>query len=488
MERLGRRTAEILHKKRKWFRWVRECQDTEDAHRDSEKKKVKQEAAMFKRHQKDMEMRQNELKAKEYARRQETDLETAFLERMSLKELEEKEAVWDPIEDVMEDERGTYLDLIKHFLFMTDDSQSQNPTTLALSDTATPDRKNQPQSDALADRNKSSKSKKSIKKGGAQESGKVLPDKSLQEDRSQICQRLKDGASINYGEGSHILGTVDTPIMLKDKTAPLPDEDIDRLLGEVTEVKLLLFCRMLLSHSSLTKHAIDADSVQEFLDNKDITDADLRDICLKMEKPGLQEIRDACADLGRREEEGEANNGADFAEESEINSADESEKNYERNHRANKLIKGRKRRMAKAWSSEREKAIMQKEDPVTSSMRNDAGKEAKSTFIDFGEIGEEGNFRSKKVRVKICGKYIYNYASERAVSRSGWLQFSIIAKDSELRDAIHLCRHWDEFWELSILAAWQYFPTANWLLWKGDRPRQQLLQMVSKWLSRLIFR
>lgn len=77
---------------------------------------------MFKRHQKELQVHTKEQKAKEYIRRQETELETAYLERMSEKEVEEKEAEWDPIEDVMEDERGTYVDLIKHFLFMNKES------------------------------------------------------------------------------------------------------------------------------------------------------------------------------------------------------------------------------------------------------------------------------------------------------------------------------------------------------------------------------
>ena len=91
------------------------------------------------------------------------------------------------------------------------------------------------------------------------------------------------------------------------------------------------------------------------------------------------------------------------------------------------------------------------------------------TLIDFGELDDEGKFRSKKMRVKICGRYVYSYPSERAISRGGWLQFCLIAKDSRLHDAIMLCRHWDEFYDLNIVANFQYFLAANWLIWKGDR-------------------
>lgn len=49
--------------------------------------------------------------------------------------------------------------------------------------------------------------------------------------------------------------------------------------------------------------ALKAANVEEFLSDKEVGDTDLRDLCLKMDNPGLQEIRDACADLGRGEEE-----------------------------------------------------------------------------------------------------------------------------------------------------------------------------------------
>ena len=63
--------------------------------------------------------------------------------------------------------------------------------------------------------------------------------------------------------------------------------------------------------------------------------------------------------------------------------------------------------------------------------------------------------------------------------RGGWLHFSIIAKGSSLFDAMTLCRNWDEFYELTMLASFQYFPASNWATWVGDRKRQQMLQLVS---------
>ena len=76
-------------------------------------------------------------------------------------------------------------------------------------------------------------------------------------------------------------------------------EDAAEILKEVAQVKELLFCRLLLSLASVLPAAIRADSIQEFLSDPEINTADLRDICLRLEQPSLQEIRDACADLAQ---------------------------------------------------------------------------------------------------------------------------------------------------------------------------------------------
>lgn len=72
-------------------------------------------------------------------------------------------------------------------------------------------------------------------------------------------------------------------------------------MKDIVEIKHLLFCRLLLSHASLLPIAIRANSAEEFLEGKEISNTDLRDLCLKMENPGLQEVRDECADLVRGE-------------------------------------------------------------------------------------------------------------------------------------------------------------------------------------------
>lgn len=472
LERLERRVGEVLYQKQKWFTWVRQCQDDEETARENEKKRIKKEAALFKRHMKDEQSRMRELRAKEDIKRQETYLDEAYNTRLSE---EEQEAEWDPIEDVIEDERGNYIDPIKHILLLTeaveDGKEGSKPEASANGATAI----EAGSSTAVTGTTSSKKSKKSKQKGPVSETVVKLPDKSSHDTKSQVRRRLREGVKLSYGKGMHIAGTIDNPVETHDKTAPVPDDEIGLLLEDMSEVKHLLFCRLLLSHATVLPAAIRANSVDEFLNDKEVSDTDLRDLALKMDNPGLQEIRDACADLGRGEEEED-----DEYEEPEALKVDK------RDERLKKLGLKRPARggLPESWAPFRERRVTQQKRERQGLVDQSGGlmglvpKEKPSTIIDFGDLDEEGEFKSKKVRVKICGRYIYNYPSEKAISRGGWLQFCLIAKDSDLHDAIQLCRHWDEFFDLNILAHFQYFPAAKWLVWKGDRSRQQLLQLV----------
>ena len=63
------------------------------------------------------------------------------------------------------------------------------------------------------------------------------------------------------------------------------------------------------------------------------------------------------------------------------------------------------------------------------------------------------------------------------MSRGGWLQFSVIAKDCSLFQAVSLARSWDEFFELNILTCNHYFPAAQWASWIRSITYEQLLQV-----------
>ncbi|KAK6084667.1 hypothetical protein SCUP515_01163 [Seiridium cupressi] len=134
LERLDKRTAEVLYEQEKWLTWVRQVQNEEETNREKEVKKVKLEAAMFKRHLKKLQVRLQRQREKEDKLRQESTLEAAYRERQSISFGSDEDAeMWDPIEDLADDSRSQYIDLIRHFLWMESETTSHE-----TSDTAQP--------------------------------------------------------------------------------------------------------------------------------------------------------------------------------------------------------------------------------------------------------------------------------------------------------------------------------------------------------------
>lgn len=298
-----------------------------------------------------------------------------------------------------------------------------------------------------------------------------VPDKSLIETKNEMIERLRSGTEYDYSKsGGFLVGSIQRPTVEK-KTITYSENEITHLLRDVNEIKHLLFCRLLLGHATLLPAALRANNIEEFLANPDVSGSALRDVCLKMDSPGLQEIRDACADLFRTEGPEEEDTPMGDVEEEE--NAD-----VESFRRMFKWPK-QKGDLPDKWVSKREKAKAEKAAekeamgaPDVEALFGNVGSKA----IDFGSTQQTTT--QKKVRVKICGRTIWNYPSDKALSRGGWLQFCVIARESKLQDVVALCRNWDEFFELNILALWGYFPGQNWVEWVGGQPRQQMLQLV----------
>ncbi|KAJ9656968.1 hypothetical protein H2201_008330 [Coniosporium apollinis] len=456
LERLERRTAEVLYQQEKWFGWVRQRQNEEEDERAAQAAQVKKEAAMFKRYRKELERRTKELKKKEDLKRQEEYLNEAYRERMSQEEEEEE---WDPVEDCIEDERGTYIDLIKYFLMLKDSSEEdgteeengKSSEATGAGNTNAAEASNG--SKTAKKRAKKAKSSQGSTETSTTEANQLGENNITMETKSEIEKRLREGVEYAQGGGLLVRGTIENPIELAHKTAPIPEEEIKTLLADIAEIKHLLFCRLLLSHASLLPAALRADSVEDFLNDKEVAAADLRDLCLKMEKPGLQEVRDACADLIRGEEEDEPDQN-----DGPVDNEDEDSEARKARKEMRPRFKHRRDAVPEVWHTKREKEML-KRRAQSRKMLGEAG----ATMVDFGTTNDEGEAQAKRMRVKVCGRYIYNYPSEKALTRGGWFHFSIIAKDSSFYDAIQLCRNWDEFFELNVLAIWQYFPAAKWL-------------------------
>jgi len=250
-----------------------------------------------------------------------------------------------------------------------------------------------------------------------------------------------------------VVGTLQNPHQTLERTGRMTDDEINEVTRDIKEIKQLLFCRILLSHTALLPKALKANSIQEFLEDPEIVDADLRDLCLKLERPALQDLRDACADLFRGDEPEEE----DHEEEEEQGETLEELILQERRHG----------HLADPYALYEQ---FSKVLPSLKKSKSEAGSKSPP---------EETN---RKMKVQVCGRSIWNYASEKSMPRSGWLHFSIMAKDCHFEHALELCRNWDEFSELNFLCCWQYFPASNWVSFGSDKLMSQLHELVSAYI------
>ena len=296
-------------------------------------------------------------------------------------------------------------------------------------------------------------------------------EKSSVETKAEMYERLKEGFLVTSGPSSSEVIEGKEPERNK---ATLSEEEIQRLLEEVAEIKNLLFCRLLLTQASLLPAALRANSIQEFLEDRSISTTDLRDLCLKMEKPSMQDVRDACADLVRADEPDDDTQEAESSETLSVGPKPLFPPKYGPNDIPDVWVSERERQLNKREASQEELEEDDIDTRVERTMKTEQG-----VYVDFGRTDDESQFQVKKIRIKICGRSIWNYPSEKALKRGGWLQFSVLAKNSTFADGIQLCRSWDEFFELGILAMYGYFPNPGWWLSSlRDRAQSQLLQLV----------
>lgn len=469
LERLGKQAAAVMYEQKQWFDWVKQCQEKEEKEGENESKKIKLESLLFRRHQKEIDRHQREIRSKENKKLQEQYLEEVYNQRLSeMSDIEQDE--WDPIQDVYGYERDNYVDLIKFFLMLEEHENVDVDAAAAKT----------VQSDGTSSINPPGKvlsksAKKRARKANAEV--KKMSDPMSQtidgrganiiemETKAEMRDRLRRPVEFERPRGWYVDGS--GPSGLHASTPVLPDDEIEQLLGEVAEIKNFLFCRILLSQTTLLAAALEADSIEDFLSKDDVTREHLRDLCLKLERPGLQDVRDACADFIRErdgvEEDDETDNPAeDIVDHAQAGRSSKIGQSFPKHSNA----------PLEKYQTKREKAAKKSKraPPEVYSSEGDG-------IVDFGKVTNEDEYSQKRIRVKVCGRYMYNYRSEKALNRSGWFHFSVIARDSDLFDAVELCRNWNEFFELNILCLYHYFPAPKWTRFIGDLPRQQLLQL-----------
>jgi hypothetical protein len=469
LERLGKRAATVMYEQKQWFDWVKDTQAKEEKEGETESKKVKLESLLFQRHQKEIKRQQREIQAREAKKQQEQYLDETYQQRLSDMSEEEQDD-WDPIKDVYGYERENYVELIKYFLMLKD--QEPNAAT-----EDTPAGTDGPQAEgasgsATPAKALSKSAKKRAKKVNAET--KKLADPTLQteegrganvtgmETRGQMRDRLRKPVRFERATGWYVQGI--GPTGYDAQTPIIPDDEIEQLLDEVAEIKKFLFCRLLLTQSTLLPAALKAESIEDFVGKEEVTRENLRDLCLKLERPVLQDVRDACADFIR-----ERDGVEDLEDPDERKEAKDYHDVYRTPDKYRLKLKNGK--VPENYRTKREKAAKKASKDQKSPFTEESGA------VDFGKVTDESHYTRKRTRIKICGRYMYNYPSEKALTRGGWFHFSIIAKDSDLFDAVELCRNWNEFFELNILCLYHYFPAPKWTKFIGDLARQQLLQL-----------
>ncbi|KAF2638583.1 hypothetical protein P280DRAFT_471187 [Massarina eburnea CBS 473.64] len=468
LERVGKRGAEVMYKQKEWLGWVKHCQEEEETQRENESKKVKLESSLLKRHQKELQRHQRAMKAKETKKREEKYLQKAYEQRLSEMPDEEQEE-WDPMHDVFGYERDNYVDLIKFFLMLKDEDESEPIDNATKNDI----------NNAAKEPGKvlSKSAKKRAKKANAEE--KKLNNaptdnadgngsNSIEmETKAKMKARLQK--SVEYERPTGLYLDDHGPAGRHAQTHPLREHEADQVLEEIAEVKHFLFCRQLLSHASLLPFALRSNSIEEFLTNENVTQEHLRDLCLKLERPKLQDVRDACADFVRQRD-GVQDDDADEAKEEE----DETPSKAKSGKSGKYMLKFRQgKSIPDKYQTKREKAAKKNRE----GRKKLFGEDDQDAIVDFGKVTDEKDYKHKRTHITICGRNMYHYPSEQALNRGGWYHFSIIAKDSSLFDAIELCRNWNEFFELNILALYHFFPAPKWTRFAGDMLRMQLLQL-----------
>ena len=124
-----------------------------------------------------------------------------------------------------------------------------------------------------------------------------------------------------------------------------------------------------------------------------------------MENPEPQAVRDACADLRSEDENKEV--GSYLGEPQE---ADKHKNN------ARPFIRPDRRHDLRSWMPKPTKEAQKQDD----SRKKQFGKPVGPTEVpdvDFGIVDDQAEYSGQRIRVKICGRYIYNYPSEKAMNR-----------------------------------------------------------------------
>lgn len=211
---------------------------------------VKKESRLFARHWKEVQARLARKKRNEDVKRQEAFLDEAHKERLAQMSEEEGDEGWDPIEDAVEDERDSFVDLMKRLLWLSDASspvvveESTPAPSRDVQATPPPSGKENLEPNKGKTKNARKRAKAKAKtleapKDDALDDNtvKVEVNESIEDMRRRLIKGVRYAPSEGV-KGDVIGGTIENHAMTIGRIPPIPAGEVDSILEEVAQIKL----------------------------------------------------------------------------------------------------------------------------------------------------------------------------------------------------------------------------------------------------------
>lgn len=358
-----------------WYAWVESLQTEADNKSEAEKKKVKAEAALFKKHQ----MNVGKFREEEELR-QRSELE--------------KVDVWDPIESIIESTRAGYIALIK--VMVLAEGTTQDEMVLAMERGLQLKTSARKQIDTFELENiKRSRDRKAMRIGPER---KKYQDAEEERDKRMAAQRPKAKVESDDETDADVDGmaTVMAEFGLPNRSLISNTEGQEHQVRVISEFVLL---RLVIADPSLLVTAMASPSIDAFF-RSGVRNTDLRDLCLDLSRPSFKLMKNACLDY---------------------------------------------------WVAEAMKGQDDGEGQALAKVGKGKGKGKKATGTPLPNLHPDRLALWRENKVKVCGKWIYNLPPKFTLPCQGWSQFSMMATNCSLWDAISICTSWNEFFELNIL-------------------------------------
>lgn len=478
LQRLEKRVLNAQYSKAQWYLWVNTLQAEADANSEAEQKKAKAEAVLFKEHQKNM----NKL-------REETEAERRLEE--------EKEEVWDPIEQIISDARAGYVSLIKVLTRMegVDEREMQlavkraeeigAPAEAELAARRTGDRADKlllqrqrqvvtaaaagPPEEKQGFQHERSHSegvkdeleKRNRRRMAALGLNPTVEDEAKGEEvpRKEPGKKKKSGKKGKGGrgkrdlpelpheeeeEGDKVVSPEDSDSDPLDSKDP-EDAELMALTQRVMEVIAASRPEAYTGEEGAARVRAEVRTVHEYLLLRSIiTSPSLLSVAIN--SPSIDaflndttvrntDLRDLTLRLSRPTDESIRNACADCWAAGGMNDVENKEEEEEEEDSLVKLPPPKEKEKGRR---KRRKGGKRKK-PVNKEVSGDGGKSGDG----------------KRGRVRVCGRWVYNYP-EAKMPRRGWLQFAVLT-GATIFTAAGLCNSWKEFYELNILALSGYF-------------------------------